>query len=117
VSPVKYELEVYIPEDGILHSHRRQYIESYIAHVLLYLIVFLLPPVTKGRMICDNYLNCNLRTHSHDFSLLQIYLRSQFFFTHIKIDDFITLMTFWMPLGHFYCHLFNTLQFLELEGR
>jgi hypothetical protein len=25
VSPVKYELGFYIPEDGILHSHRREY--------------------------------------------------------------------------------------------
>jgi hypothetical protein len=31
VSPVKYELGVYIPEDGILHSHRRVNHKSYIA--------------------------------------------------------------------------------------
>jgi hypothetical protein len=31
VSPVKYELGVYIPEDGILHSHRRENLKSYIA--------------------------------------------------------------------------------------
>jgi hypothetical protein len=30
VSPVKYELDFYIPEDGILHSHRRQSLKSYI---------------------------------------------------------------------------------------
>jgi hypothetical protein len=24
VSPVKYELEFYIPEDGTVHSHRRE---------------------------------------------------------------------------------------------
>jgi hypothetical protein len=29
VSPVKYELGVYIPEDGILHSHRRDSLKSY----------------------------------------------------------------------------------------
>jgi hypothetical protein len=28
---MKYELGVYIPEDGILHSHRRQNLKSYIA--------------------------------------------------------------------------------------
>jgi hypothetical protein len=28
---VKYELGFYIPEDGILHSHRREYLKSYIA--------------------------------------------------------------------------------------
>jgi hypothetical protein len=30
VSPVRYELGFYIPEDGILHSHRREKLESYI---------------------------------------------------------------------------------------
>jgi hypothetical protein len=30
VSPVKYELGFYIPEDGILHSHRRENLRSYI---------------------------------------------------------------------------------------
>jgi hypothetical protein len=31
VSPVSYELGLYIPEDGILHSHRRVNLKSYIA--------------------------------------------------------------------------------------
>jgi hypothetical protein len=31
VSPVKYELGFDIPEDGILHSHRRENLKSYIA--------------------------------------------------------------------------------------
>jgi hypothetical protein len=29
VSPVKYEMGCYIPEDGILHSHRREDLKSY----------------------------------------------------------------------------------------
>jgi hypothetical protein len=29
VSPVKYELGIYIPEDGILHSHYRENLKSY----------------------------------------------------------------------------------------
>jgi hypothetical protein len=29
VSPVKYELGFYIPEDGILHSHCREQLKSY----------------------------------------------------------------------------------------
>jgi hypothetical protein len=29
VFPVKYELGFYIPEDGILHSHRRENLKSY----------------------------------------------------------------------------------------
>jgi hypothetical protein len=31
MSPVKYEMGFYIPEDDILHSHCRENIESYIA--------------------------------------------------------------------------------------
>jgi hypothetical protein len=30
VSPVRYELVFYIPEDGVLHSHRRENLKSYI---------------------------------------------------------------------------------------
>jgi hypothetical protein len=30
VSPVKYELGFYIPEDGILHSHLRKNLKSYV---------------------------------------------------------------------------------------
>jgi hypothetical protein len=30
MSPVRYELGFYIPEDGILHSHRRDNLKSYI---------------------------------------------------------------------------------------
>jgi hypothetical protein len=29
VSPVRYELGFYIPEDGILHSDRREHLKSY----------------------------------------------------------------------------------------
>jgi hypothetical protein len=31
MSAVKYELGSYIPEDGILHSHRHENLKSYIA--------------------------------------------------------------------------------------
>jgi hypothetical protein len=31
VSPVRYELGFYIPEEGILSSHRRENLKSYIA--------------------------------------------------------------------------------------
>jgi hypothetical protein len=31
MSPVRYELDFYIPEDGILHSHRHGNLKSYIA--------------------------------------------------------------------------------------
>jgi hypothetical protein len=32
MSPVRYELGFYIPEDDILHSHCRENLESYISH-------------------------------------------------------------------------------------
>jgi hypothetical protein len=35
VSPVKYELGFYIPEDDILHSHRRENLKSYITSTSL----------------------------------------------------------------------------------
>jgi hypothetical protein len=31
VLPVRYEVDLYIPEDGILHSHCRENLKSYIA--------------------------------------------------------------------------------------
>jgi hypothetical protein len=31
VSPVRYEMGFYIPEDGILRGHRREKLKSYIA--------------------------------------------------------------------------------------
>jgi hypothetical protein len=37
VSPVKYELCFYIPEDEILHSHRRENPQFYIFFILLFL--------------------------------------------------------------------------------
>jgi hypothetical protein len=35
VSPVKYELTSYIPEDDILHSDRHENLKSYISHCTL----------------------------------------------------------------------------------
>jgi hypothetical protein len=35
MSPVKYELGFYIPEDGILYSHRRENLKSYITYSCL----------------------------------------------------------------------------------
>jgi hypothetical protein len=39
VSPVKYELGFYIPEDDILHSHCRENLTSYIPVLLILLSV------------------------------------------------------------------------------
>jgi hypothetical protein len=35
MSPVRYELGFYIPEDGILYSHRRENLKSYISHAFM----------------------------------------------------------------------------------
>jgi hypothetical protein len=33
VSDVRYELGYYIPEDGVLHNHRRENLKSYITQI------------------------------------------------------------------------------------
>jgi hypothetical protein len=48
VSPVRYELGFYIPEDGILHSHRRENLKSYM--VLTYCCI----GKTRGTMFHVN---------------------------------------------------------------
>jgi hypothetical protein len=35
VSPVRYELGFYTPEDGILHSHRRETLKPYIGQEMV----------------------------------------------------------------------------------
>jgi hypothetical protein len=37
VSPVKYELDFYSPEDAILHSQRRENLKSYIIQMICFL--------------------------------------------------------------------------------
>jgi hypothetical protein len=39
VSPVKYELGFYIPEDDILHNHRRENLKSYLLQIRTTLVV------------------------------------------------------------------------------
>jgi hypothetical protein len=46
VSPVKYELGFYIPEDGSLHSHRHENLRSY--EDVTYFSVFI---KKKGRKV------------------------------------------------------------------
>jgi hypothetical protein len=53
VSPVKYELGLYIPEDDILHSHRRENIKSYIkATGFVYLFKLFLFKIFYLRICC-----------------------------------------------------------------
>jgi hypothetical protein len=55
VSPVKYELGFYIPEDGILLSHRREELKSYMKDAP----IFLVPSayVSLKRFICSACFN------------------------------------------------------------
>jgi hypothetical protein len=46
VSPVKYELGFYIPEDGILHSNRRANLKSYNKHPFIFLSATVSTPLT-----------------------------------------------------------------------
>jgi hypothetical protein len=48
MSPVKYELGLYIPDDGILHSHRRENLKSYIV------FFYSLANVERGSMMQIN---------------------------------------------------------------
>jgi hypothetical protein len=50
MSPLRYELGVYIPEDGILHSHRLENLKYY-NHLFCFrhfLLTFLSPIVTAS---------------------------------------------------------------------
>jgi hypothetical protein len=57
VSPVKYEMGFYIPEDAILHSYRRDYLKSYNFTFIRFLhnIVIHL----KGYRVLKKYYNPN----------------------------------------------------------
>jgi hypothetical protein len=71
VSPVKYELSFYIPEDGSVHSHRREVLKSYMIQTNNFIICdfwikvkdqYLLPYNPKTVTLC-----C---LNSHDFPVL-----------------------------------------------
>jgi hypothetical protein len=60
VSPVRYKLGFYIPEDGILHSHRLENLKSYEVESLRKLAVVLL----DGHQLGNTKEN-HERTQSH----------------------------------------------------
>jgi hypothetical protein len=49
VSPVKYELGFYIPEDGILHSHHCENLQPYLK--IISLVYCLTRPMSKKACI------------------------------------------------------------------
>jgi hypothetical protein len=50
VSPVKYELGFYIPEDDILHSNRREHLKCYI---------LLLTVAVSHRNLLEGFCKCS----------------------------------------------------------
>jgi hypothetical protein len=72
VSPVRYELGFYIPEDGTLHSHRRGNLESYIT-----LTGWALQPrrnVSPVRYELGSYIPEDGILHSHSRENLKSYI-------------------------------------------
>jgi hypothetical protein len=51
VSPVRYKLDFYIPEDGILHSHGGENLKSYIVRLQFGRILTLRDRLTNGSNI------------------------------------------------------------------
>jgi hypothetical protein len=66
VSPVKYELGFYIPEDDILHSHRRENLKSYIleATSTTSVITKLAPVVTPLPLVTGKFADINQYVHN-----------------------------------------------------
>jgi hypothetical protein len=51
MSPMRYELGFYIPEDDILHSHRRENLKSYFP-LVIYFTCCLLAILNEGKSEC-----------------------------------------------------------------
>jgi hypothetical protein len=72
VSPVKYELGFYIPEDGILHSHRRGKLKSYKA--LTGWTLYWRRNVSPVKYKMDSYIPEDDILHSHCRENLKSYI-------------------------------------------
>jgi hypothetical protein len=71
VFPVRYELGFYIPEDGILHSHRREDLKSYIA--LTGLVMYWRSDLSPVRYELGFYIPEDGILHSHRRENLKSY--------------------------------------------
>jgi hypothetical protein len=65
VSPVRYELGFYIPEDDILHSHCRENLKSYIFTTGLSRFTALRPTMNLLLNIKYDLLNCSNANETH----------------------------------------------------
>jgi hypothetical protein len=71
VSRVRYELAFYIPEDGILHCHRRENLKSYVA--LTGLALYWRRNVFHVRYELGSYISEDGILHSHRREKLKSY--------------------------------------------
>jgi hypothetical protein len=74
VSPVRYELDFYIPEEDILHSHRHENLKSYIA--LTGSALYRRLNVSPVRYELDFYIPEDYILHSHRRENLKSYIAS-----------------------------------------
>jgi hypothetical protein len=72
VSPVKYELGLYISEDEIFHSHRRENLKSYIA--LTGWTLYLRSNVSPVKYELGFYISGERILHSHRRENLKSYI-------------------------------------------
>jgi hypothetical protein len=74
VSPVKYELGFYIPEDDILHSHCRENLKSYVTKMKAVYSSKVLVPVCQITLRVFPFLRAATISHSdrHHFSATAI---------------------------------------------
>jgi hypothetical protein len=72
MSPVKYELGFYIPEDGVLHSNRRKKLKTYIA--LTGLNLYRIRNVSPVRYRLGFYIPEDGVLHSHRRQNLKFYI-------------------------------------------
>jgi hypothetical protein len=72
VSPVRYELGLYIPEDDILHSHCRENLKSYIS--LTGWALYRIGNVSPVRYKLGSYIPEDGILHSHHRENLKSYL-------------------------------------------
>jgi hypothetical protein len=97
VFPVKYDLDSYIPEDGILHSHRRENLKSYIA--LTGCSLYQRRNVFPVKYDLGSYISEDVILHSHSRENLKSYLMFWICNNHY-LSSFVCLQTslFLFPL-------------------
>jgi hypothetical protein len=90
VSPVKYELGFYIPEDDIIHSHRRENLNSYMENTCFTLYIDF---KTKTSLIRRRYVPMK-RRFLHEPHGVSSQMTPFFIVTAVKASNLINLTEF-----------------------